>query len=647
VTIPQTSASPHRQQRFIELKNVGSATIPPFGVCEVAGSYRPEQTSQYTPNDGRTVMQVRLATKDNPCATIVNFACEIPPGEERRVGTMDDPLLALVAAVYDPGTPVGVKAGSFRLERGYCGYIILGDYDLGTGGTMRVARRDDCPSEMWVQAYECITPGMSAGLADPLKWDTYRKCYVKDTSAPRVSICDPMRWLLALPGDCFKVERLSTCDQVTTGDLCYRPSQPYGLRRLVKVKDEIECHKCGTVTLLKRTNSGSGSDCRTYWAETDCRLNACNMSDRRISCDMEEYAWLDITPGECCPDPNDTDCIGVLTPFTRPMLLLGKIKEDSCEEGMAFSESSYMDACVEGAPLMAGNKLQLHACRNGYAIAVWDEPTCGWETVGISDVELPDWMVDVACKEGSCTLQKTIKTHKYYGHFCHCDDQSEHDVDTKVTGQRITLVSGIEEGTGGDGYSVMTDAECSSCGFSFDTVDVTNTRLKIKQKSYCMFCPQEETEDDGYGPEVASISGAGSPVTLTGSTIDVVTGLEMKSEVVEGEGGESVDCDTGAGLNLLITGTTKRVCAFCSTGDGGTFTSGNDVQLTGFKLSQVSAVTDVDFACDPCLAFDYGKTSFYAMCVGDEVAGSSVECSCEECPDASASATPTPSGTGA
>jgi hypothetical protein len=309
MTVSQRTDAPFRAQRWIELHNVGIEPIPPFAVVEIVdpGSQRPEMGSGYTPNDGRTVLMVRKATQDNPCATVVNGPCIIPVGEYARVGTMDDPMLALVAsASYTTGTAVGVKEDSYLLEAGYCGYLIIGDYDAGTG-TMRVKRWEDCPSEMMVKADECIYPGDMTKKATPMKWNALTKCYEADQSKPKITICDCNKWLLALPGECFKVER-DSCDGGNAA--CYRPSFPYGLTRRVKIKEQIDPKACGEVTILK--TGKTGSDCG-YPEESECKIVTCNPSGRKLGCDADEMATLHISPGEC-GDGTPPTCYGWLDP---------------------------------------------------------------------------------------------------------------------------------------------------------------------------------------------------------------------------------------------------------------------------------------------------------------------------------------------
>lgn len=143
---PQDTRSPFQQQRWIELYNEGDSEIPAFGVVEIVapGSSRPESTGGYTPDGGRTMLHVQQPEASsgcsNCCLTVINGPCPIPVGKSGRIGTMDSPMLALVgSASYTTGTEVGPKAGSYALWEGYKGYLIVGDYDSGTG-TMRVVK---------------------------------------------------------------------------------------------------------------------------------------------------------------------------------------------------------------------------------------------------------------------------------------------------------------------------------------------------------------------------------------------------------------------------------------------------------------------------------------------------------------------------
>ena len=221
--IPTSHNAPHLRQRWIEAENVGAVTIPGYAVAEVVDSYRPEKGGTVTPGGGRTVLKVRLATTDDPCTTVIIGPCEIPVGESGRVSTLDDPMVALVAEEYANGTDVGVVAGSFLLTKGHCGYRIYGgDYDATTQ-TQRVIRSEDCQDQsMIVRATECIYPGYG-GTVQIQEWDSDLQCYVDSADAP-IEIIDPMQWVMAVPNDCFRVDRHSRCG--VSGGGTYLPSFP-------------------------------------------------------------------------------------------------------------------------------------------------------------------------------------------------------------------------------------------------------------------------------------------------------------------------------------------------------------------------------------------------------------------------------------
>lgn len=488
MTLPQDTRSPHRAQRFIELKNIGSATIPPFGVVEIAGSYRPEQTDQYTPNDGRTVMLVRLATKDSPCATIVNFACEIPPGEERRIGTMDDPLLALVDdPSYTVGTVVGVEAGSFVLTRDHCGYMIIGDYDAGTG-TMRVKRWEECQADsMMVEALECITPGTLDGLAQPLVWDSDAQEWSQDQDVSSVTICDPNCWLMVLPGEQFKVERMRVCNQDagsgTTGN-CYQPSFPYGLRRKVRIKSRLDCGESGTATVLIPTEVGSGgsgeegscepypSGCSKYWLESDCDITVCNDGNRKIACDVEcEDAWAETIPGYC---------MWSVTPGQRAMIATATAGSSVCGSEATITGIEYRDVCDWKAtpePSTAGNDLEQLACEGDKLLLYWDEmETCVWKIASVQTHQYPHMLTEAKCNDdGTCGASITQTKGMVAVQQCvDCDTTEPAELGIGevevVTGATVTyeVSGGTEEGCDPEGGEL--------------TINLTTTKI-------CVICP--------------------------------------------------------------------------------------------------------------------------------------------------------------
>lgn len=666
MTLPNDTRAPHRQARWIEGENVGSATIPPFAAVEVVDNYRPESAG-YTPGDGRTVLKIRLATQDNPCLTCIVGPCEIPYGEAGRIVTLDDPMLALVAsASYAAGTVVGVREGSFVLEEGYCGYMIIGDYDAGTGGTMRVKRWDECGAEnMVVRAIGCMLPGQG-GKAQPQEWDSDTKCW-KDAAGAPIDIIDPMGWLLAVPDDCFKVDKQRRCGSSSSGD--YMPEFPFGMTQLVRVKELIECGDCGEVTVVRKSmeTGETGTHCNTV--ETECKFQACNMTYRPISCDAEEYAIATIIPGQCCL-PTSLECIAFLFPYPRPMFAKGQLAQNLCEGDGQITNGQILDACTKSdfkPPETAGNHTGMHACATSNVLMVWKVnvgggDSCGWEIVSVADYELPAYMLDIACKDGGCKVEYKYKVQKRYGHYCECPLDEEKWLDTSLTFDEIEIPMGVSTESASGGISVLTDADCSTCSIVFKSQSLGNTSVSLTTKKVCVPCQKASMEDGEDIPlgEFAAIGAAGADVTITGVEQDFVTGLTVKSEVTGETGGDPVDCDTGVGLNLLITGTTKKGCFLCPSGGGGTLEAGVDVQLTAFKIKQVEPVTEAVFSCDPCPSLAVKTTPMYALCVGEESSADTVSCECIDCEtegsgsgSASVSASPTstpsstPSATGA
>lgn len=182
MTSPQDRRAPVHNQRWIELENVGSSSIPAFGAVEITDSYRPESSELETPDGGPTVLKVRLATVDNPCAYCLNGAQTIPVGERRRLGTMDSPALALLSPTPTALQEYGIKAGSYYLQQDtdcpLYGFILLGDYDattdvgrvqfhpVNTQPTWAVATLDEnmCPTDSEVQIQSFTAKGGRCGI---------------------------------------------------------------------------------------------------------------------------------------------------------------------------------------------------------------------------------------------------------------------------------------------------------------------------------------------------------------------------------------------------------------------------------------------------------------------------------------------------
>jgi hypothetical protein len=720
MTLPQDTRAPHRQQRWLELENVGSATIPPFGAVEVVDSYRKEP-SGYTPGDGRVVYRVRLSTVDSPCASLINGPCEIPAGQARKIGTMDDPMLALVAdSSYPVNTQVGIKKGSFFLEKDYCGYLILStDFDAPTG-TLRVKRWDNCGSDMMVKAYECIKPGDMDKIAIPQKWNSTSKCWEDDTSKTPIKICDCNKWLLALPDECFKVERGSQCGEANAD--CWRPSFPYGLTRRVKIKAQISPEACGDAVIMKQKDG-------CVFEETDCEIKVCNPTKRRVGCDADEMATLHITPGECGGD--QPDCFGWIVPDPRAMRAAAEITGELCSDQASFRNIKYLDICgwtPRDEPTSGGNPALRKACEGKKCELTWNDCDCRWDVLTVEGVPVKP-VLDMKCPEDDCGPIVRVRP-KQFMYVEQCEDCGEvEDDNSGIVGTMIDIVTNVTGGTGstgvdvltsaecvtgdtcglrfatsalgatgltktsrqvcvycatsttetttdianiatlgrgggevtingtnvdvltgleaaasspGDGMSVLTGASCgSSCGLSFTSIGIGHGPMVLKKTTLCLLCGTSKEADDGEGPDMVSFSAGGSSVTIPGTQVDVLTGMTVKSEEIEGGGGTEEDCDTaGTGVKLVITGTTTRICAICGTGPGGSVEDGDDIPLTALKIEKLSAASDIDFTCSPCPSLAWDKKSFWAFCVGAEETGEAASgCECTDCPQSSPSAT--------
>lgn len=137
--LPQDHRSPDRQQRWIELKNVGASTIPAFGVVEVDDASRDDM--------GRTVLHVKRPTAASLVNVVVNGHQEIPVDGEGRVGTNDFPAYALyTGGTPSPGASYGTAVDSYLLESGATGFIICGDSD----GTIVRVMRDGGGGSQWL-----------------------------------------------------------------------------------------------------------------------------------------------------------------------------------------------------------------------------------------------------------------------------------------------------------------------------------------------------------------------------------------------------------------------------------------------------------------------------------------------------------------
>lgn len=410
MTIPQDHRSPHDQQRWIELYNAGDDTIPAFGVCEVIESSRPEAASDMTPDGGRTMLHVVVPTTDNPCNTVVNGPCDIPPGKSGKIGTKDSPMLALVASAYPSQTIVGVEEGSCVLKSDLCGYIIDGDYDATTG-TQRVTRYDNCGREEWVRAVDCHYLGQN-GYGQPQRINPISGYMEDDPNKSQIEICDPLCWRMALPDEIYKVERRSCTDD------CWLPATQYGLQRMIRVKTQIDCDDQGQGYVCRVTGCG--------WQETECVVDVCNKTNRRIVCDVEyediyAVAWPSIPPA----------CQFMLLYANRPYRAKGSLTSAMCGGSGEVSSVVFPDVCSWQAPsssLTVGNPTGRAGCQGDAVELTWNDVECGWDVIAVS-VHRFDHMVTDVTDGSACVVSVTRSAAAVYIEQCNeCGEEEDNSV---------------------------------------------------------------------------------------------------------------------------------------------------------------------------------------------------------------------------
>jgi hypothetical protein len=137
--------SPHLQQRWLDCVNAYSTEIPAFACLEITGSTQP------SPVDGRTILQVTRPTEDSLPVVAFNGPMSIPVGGY-GVCTMDLPAWSM----YDTGdTPaVGETWGStedeFYISLGKAGIKIIGGTTTSGGQSIvRVAAGSPPPVYTW------------------------------------------------------------------------------------------------------------------------------------------------------------------------------------------------------------------------------------------------------------------------------------------------------------------------------------------------------------------------------------------------------------------------------------------------------------------------------------------------------------------
>lgn len=595
-----------------------------------------------------------------------------------------DSSAATIAAMA--AARLGVCKNLYRVHSGICHEVTLGssihelryrDYGDDEGCvTESIGHiRWGLPAEAWtrparecrcepakpliVRATECILPG-DGGSVQPQQWNTETDCW-EDMDVDPIEIIDPMGWLLAVPGDCFKVDPPSSTYCDSGANAVYMPSFPFGMTQLVRIPEKIECGDCGEVEIIRKATSagsqGESEHCDTE--ATECKFQACNMSYRPLSCDAPEYAIAHIFPGQCClPEvsPSEKRCIAYLMPYPRPLIGIGTVPTGSkmCGNTPELQDVGFLDACSEypgQAPTAYSNPMKLHACAESKVLLLWctqcgspsDQiaDSCGWVAVQVEDAELPDWILDLRCGTDdndppTCTVEKEYKLQKRYGHFCECDNDDTDWDRTLITTNVITVIETLTSTTGEGTSSVLTSADCGEdCGLTFGKSSISTAELKKSTRNICVFCLGGETPSEESLGEFMSLGSAEVPAVIVGHEIDVITEITMKSEVTSDGGGDEFDCETAGEVNLELVGKTRRVCILCG-GDGeGNFARGDDWVLP-LKFAPVEAITEADFYCDPCIGLDVKTTQFYALCVGDESTATSVVCDCYECPPESA-----------
>jgi len=539
--IDQGPAAPYRNQRDVELENVDSVDIPPYGACEIVGSYRPETGSAFTPGAGRTVYQVVRPTEDNPCAYIINLHCWIPAGETSsyggsgRVGTIDDPLYAILYEAPDEiGQGYGIKAGSFYLHKDYCGFVYTGDYSPADGGMARVHRFDDCDDTTIVRAIECTVIGVVA-KAQPQKYNEETHEYEDDTDKDPVDVYDPNCWRVALGnvtyGDIYKVERANNNNCGRSSD--FVPAMPYGLVRRVKIPEQIDCGSSGKAYLME-TDADSAT---CEWANIqDCEVQVCNPGNRSIACDATEEATVIWHPG---------DCKGWLIPDPRPLRATATLAEDMCSSPAEIDPDSiiYEDVCdwrTREDVEYVNNPLTLLACENKKVELAWNDEDCGWDVVNVQPQLIGPVMLDWDCDSGNCriTKQKTASSIAVQQcESCGGTANSYVDMDTEIvlTSAQKTCTSGTPD-SGGNTTLSTCDLEffrkeicilgCKDAvsktelTVSFTVVEVmtdasfyqsgTNLKLDKGYTDVCVLCVgNEDTETDTVvGTDCSTESGA-------------------------------------------------------------------------------------------------------------------------------------------
>lgn len=525
---------------------------------------------------------------DNP---IDEFDCSIPAPKRGRVKVYyyDFATQTLRVVTDRAGNAVYVCPYNFECRKVCVDEYVLLHCDRWATWWIRPQE----PIRKMLRATECILPGDTGKYAvvqrqGPNGWED-DPCWVQS-----VPVDNRQCRILALPNELFSAMR--SC--------CYSdwvPDSQHGLTRRVKIEAEIDCGACGTVTIMY------GDDgCLT--SESVCTIVACNTSNRKLACDADEYATLHL-PGHCTSNPT---CYGWLVPNDRPRRATATLTAALCGSQASITGIAYKDVCdwtPRTTPTTAENPLNFYACEGRTVELGWDDANCAWEVTGVPDEVLPDPILGLRCAVDACELEKETREYPMYGHTCVCDSGTVWA--TVLTGERVTVVTAIENPADAqEAITVVTDAECEdgSCQLNFARTSVVVGDVVVKRKSYCLFCAQEQDEDDAAGPAILGVGQAAAPATITGSEVSVLTGLSIEA---------------AAGYDpCRLVASTKTVCVFCGAADG------PDEEIA---MTAIDPVTEADFTCDPCPALSVKTTTCYAFCVGAESAADLSECTCVDC----------------
>jgi len=430
----------------------------------------------------------------------------------------------------------------------------------------RIVRMGYCePEVVMVCATECIKPGDTGKQAMPQQWNSETRCWEDVPEATTVEICDCCAWLLALPGDIFKVERDDECGQAPSP--CYRPSFPYGLTRQVKITEQIDCGECGEVTILY---GGANFSCG-YGAESSCKIKACNMSNRKLACDAQkEYATLHIAPGAC--STSMPECIAWLVPSARPLRARATLTAKMCEDTQTagISGISYLDVCdwtPKQEPNSAKNPNHLLGCNTDSVELGWNDDDCAWEVVNVQPHVFDHMVTDVYCEDDGCNVMKTWTEKKVA--VQQCEECGDTEPIIAVPGYEVTVTSfegldceGSSDDCTGTGVNLTEVTFCSICKQpteSSSSLSLINIEVPTQPSPEDFSCSGPEGTGSGAGSCQAKLPtqkycvfgcsmGSGGGINLPVTMVEVVDDTWFRQD----------------GLSLKLDSCRIAICVFCA-----------------------------------------------------------------------------------